>query len=162
VTGAAEVVDPRPVVVAAIPLKPAVRERLERLLGAVRVVDIRDPVLEADLVLAPPCSPQAIGRLKQAYPTARVVVAELEDWASGIHLGGPVLRLRNAGADAYLVAESLEGLAAQLQVTRQLPPSQGAAERRALLELTGASVDELIFSYVDELLRERERLRREA
>ena len=104
-------------VVCAVPLKPAAMAQFAQMLGDARVVDIRDAVEVADVVLTPACSPQTVAALKEAYPSAELVVVELEDWDRDIDLSGPVIRLRRAGADAYLAADSLEDLARQLQPT---------------------------------------------
>jgi len=141
----------RPVVVTAVPLTAAARDRLARGVGDVEVYDIRDDVLAADLVITPPCSPQAVAALKRAYPTARLVVAELEDEEFDVHLPGPVKRLRNAGADAYLTADSLDDLAAQLRSAQPAPPP----EDRAPDELPESSVDAVIITNVNELLHRR-------
>lgn len=113
-----EVVDRRRVVVTALPLKKKARERLEAQLDGARVVDIRTTVERADLVLAPSCSPQTLAGLKDAYPDARVVVVEIEDWEFGVDLSGPVKRLLDAGADGYLTADSVDDLADQLSPSR--------------------------------------------
>lgn len=141
----------RPVVVTAVPLTAAARERLARSLGDVDVYDIRDDVLTADLVITPSCSPQAVAALKRAYPVARLVVVELEDGEFDVRLPGPVKRLRNAGADAYLTADSLDDLAAQLRSARPAPPAADHAPD----ELPEASVDAAILTNVTELLHRR-------
>lgn len=67
------------------------------------------------LVSAPSASPQLLGKLQVAFPDARIVVVELTDLEHDVHLGGPVTRALDAGADTYLVARSLEELAAVLR-----------------------------------------------
>jgi hypothetical protein len=140
----------RPVVVTAVPLTAAARDRLARGLGDVDVHDIRDDVLAADLVITPSCSPQAVAALKRAYPSARLVVVELEDGEFDVRLAGPVKRLRNAGADAYLTADSLDDLAAQLRSAPPAPPADRAPD-----ELPESSVDALILTDVKDLLHRR-------
>jgi hypothetical protein len=143
----------RPAVVAALPLKQAARDHLSRQLGNVDIYDVHDNALEADLVLAPSCSPQAIAALKHAYPTARLVVVEIEDWEFDVRLAGPVKRLLDAGADAYLSADSLDELAEQLRA-RSSQPSQPKAGSTSG-ELGTTSVDDLIIANVADLLRRR-------
>jgi hypothetical protein len=150
-----------PTVVTALPLKPAARRRLAELLGNANVVDLCDRDISADLtstvdvVIAPVCSPQMIGRLKAMFPTARVFVVELEDWEFGIDASGPVSRLRNAGADAYLAAGSLENLADQLTSRHREEPVVPTLAAQALAaevthQLNTASVDDLV---LERLLR---------
>jgi hypothetical protein len=150
-----------PTVVTALPLKPDARRRLAELLGNLNVVDICDRALTSDLtttvdvVIAPVCSPQMIRRLKAMFPTARVIVVELEDWEFGIDASGPVSRLRNAGADAYLAAGSLENLADQLSSRRREDPVAPSLAAQALAsevthQLNTASVDDLV---LERLLR---------
>lgn len=107
------VVPARRTVVTALPLKAEARERLAAALGA-RVIDIRTECADADLVIAPSSSPQLLGRLRERYPTARLVVTELADEDLDIELTGPVTRLLRAGADAYVVADGLDDLAHKL------------------------------------------------
>jgi DNA-binding NarL/FixJ family response regulator len=136
----------RPVVVAALPLRRRARERLAAQLGDVRIFDIRETVEEADLVLAPSCSPQTIACLKDAYPTARVVVVEIEDDEFEIDLPGPVLRLLKAGADSYVTADGLGDLASQLRGDRTETPSS-VDETHALSE---GSIDDIVLSALAE------------
>jgi hypothetical protein len=149
-----EVVGGRLTVVCAVSLKAHAREKLASMLGDVLLVDIREPVAHADVLLVPSCSPQTVTKLKEAYPSARLIVVELEDWDEHIELGGPVTRLRKAGADAYVTADSLEDLAHQLTTTEPI-------EARPLLDpvtvpaLDGASIDDLILERLDELRRQR-------
>jgi hypothetical protein len=146
----------RPVVVTALPLKRRGRQRLQEQLGDVDVRDIRDVVFEASLVLAPACSPQAIAKLKAAFPTARLVVVELEDWDFGISLPSPVKRLLNAGADAYVLADSIDDLAEQL-----LPTATRVEEKtQRVVELAQPSVDDMILTNLEAQLRARARVRR--
>jgi hypothetical protein len=89
---------------------------LETLVGeGCQIIDIRQADGHERLVLAPSASPQLLGKLHAAFPDARVVVVELTDLEHDVRLGGPVTRALNAGADAYLVARSLEELAALMR-----------------------------------------------
>lgn len=144
----AEIVPRRPTVVAALPLKEPARQRLAELLGA-RVADVRDVIEAPELVITPPCSPTLLGRLKERYGGARVVVVELTDDLFDIDLGGPVQRLLTSGADAYVVADSLEDLATRLTGP---PPADGAPGDTSPLELPDATaaVDDLLTVYLDQ------------
>ena len=69
---------------------------------------------DPDLVLTPACSPQLIGALGRKYNGAQVVVVELDDWEFDIESSGPVKRILRGGAAAYVLAESIDELAAKL------------------------------------------------
>ena len=135
-----EVIGRRRTIVTALPLKRRARTLLAERLADIRVVDIRDAVDVVDLVLAPSCSPQTIAALKDAYPSARVVVVEIEDWQFDIDLPGPVKRLLAAGADGYLTVDSLDELATHLGAAPE--PADDASVR----SLPSPSVDEVIMS----------------
>jgi hypothetical protein len=99
-------------------------------------------------VLTPSCSPQLIGALKRKYNGARVVIVELDDWDLDIELRGPVKRLLRAGADAYVLADSLEELANKIGSGRAQPTE---SELSTAGELTaGTTVDELIAAFLRE------------
>lgn len=101
------------VVAVAAPLPKDAREQLAQQLGpAFLVLDIRTAPRSTDLVIAPVVSPQTIGALKQQFPEARVIVAEISDSSWGVQLPGPVRRAVDAGADGYLVADTLQAVAA--------------------------------------------------
>jgi hypothetical protein len=146
-----QVVPARRTVVTALPLTASARERLARLLDA-RVIDIRTECVDADLVLSPSSSPQLIGKLKARYPSARIIVAELEDWEFDIDLTGPVTRLLRGGADGYVVADSLDDLARKLSA----PPSPVTAEEHSMpRELHAAtSIDDLVAAFLRQTERE--------
>jgi hypothetical protein len=143
-----EVIADRRTIVTALPLKKAARERLARLLDA-RVLDVRDPFYEPDMVLTPACSPQLIGALKRKYNGARVVIVELDDWDLDIEFNGPVKRLLRAGADAYLLADSLEELANKIGGTGHPQPTESEASTTGELA-TGSTVDDLIAAFLRE------------
>jgi hypothetical protein len=142
----ADVVPSRPIVVTALALPPQARralaERLAVTLGPVDVIDLRQAHGHADVVIAPSCSPQTIAALKAAFPSARLVVAELVDGEHGADFTGPVTRLRRAGADAYLTADGVDDLADQLTGRKPPPPVPLAA--RPLVALPAATVDEVV------------------
>jgi hypothetical protein len=143
---AVEVVDDRRTVVTALPLKAAARRHLAELLDA-RVLDVREPCERPDLVLTPACSPQLIGALKRKYDGARVVIVELDDWDLDISLPGPVKRVLLAGADAYLLADSLEELAHKIAAP---VPTHGDDPTPAAELTTSATVDDLIAAFLRE------------
>ncbi|HUF99595.1 MAG TPA: hypothetical protein VMM60_15800 [Ilumatobacter sp.] len=152
-----EVLTQRTTVVTALPLKRAARARLAALLDA-RVVDVRHPIDHVDLVLTPACSPQLIGALKRKYDGARVVVVELDDWEFDVSLPGPVKRILLGGADAYVLADSLEELARKItpRSDRESDDSAPVAAR----ELPSTStVDELIAAFLRESVEYSTRLR---
>jgi hypothetical protein len=150
-----ELLGRRRTIVTALPLEPSVRERLAELADA-RVVDVREPVERADLVLTPACSPQLIAALKRKYDGARVVVVELDDWEFGIELAGPVKRILRGGADAYVLADSLDELANKIAV-RGLERADGDAPERELT--SSATVDELIAAFLRESVEYSTRIR---
>lgn len=140
-----DVVPARRTVVTALPLKAEARDRLAAALGA-RVIDIRTECADADLVIAPSSSPQLLGRLRERYPTARLVVTELEDDDLDIELAGPVTRLLRAGADAYVVADGLDDLAHKLGAPSTDASATGMGREHSMpMELlTASSWDELV------------------
>lgn len=143
-----EVVPQRLTVVTALPLKAAAREKLAQLLGA-RVVDIREVVEHVDLVLTPVCSPQTIGLLQRQFDGARIYVVELDDWEFDVNMPGPVKRILQGGADAYVLADSLEELAAKIGRRSETQDDDAATDApRALSETT--TVDELIAAFLRE------------
>ncbi|MFD1933183.1 MULTISPECIES: hypothetical protein [Nonomuraea] len=106
------------VVATAMELSAAARVALSTQLGADYVVlDMHAAPKTADVLLVPPGSPQLISALRSMYPKARVVVTEIEDHELGVNYHGPVRRLLNAGADAYLPPATLPHLARQLDYT---------------------------------------------
>ncbi|MCX4967707.1 hypothetical protein OHA98_23695 [Streptomyces sp. NBC_00654] len=106
------------VVVTAMELSDAARSSLSDRLGADYIVlDIHAAPVSADVLLVPPVSPQLIGSLRSAFPEARVVVAEIEDDELGVSYQGPVRRLLDAGAEAYLPPATVPRLAQLLDRT---------------------------------------------
>ncbi len=142
---AAVTVPRRPTVVAAMPLRPSARERLGELLEAT-VVDIRAPVDDPDLVLTPPCSPQLLGALKRRFSGVPVIVVEVSDWELDVEVNGPVKRILAGGADAYLLADSIDELAEKLSGTRATAASVPWTPH----ELEGPTMDDLIAAFLDE------------
>ncbi|MEV4180895.1 hypothetical protein AB0J28_05560 [Streptosporangium canum] len=106
------------VVATAMKLSKAARMSLSTQLGADYIVlDMLAAPATADVLLAPPGSPQLIASLRSMFPKARIVITEIEDHELGVKYQGPVRRLLNAGADAYLPATSVPRLARQLDYT---------------------------------------------
>ncbi|SNT51102.1 hypothetical protein SAMN05216276_105312 [Streptosporangium subroseum] len=106
------------VVATAMKLSKAARMSLSAQLGADYIVlDMRAAPATADVLLAPAGSPQLIASLRAMFPKARVIITEIEDHELGVSYQGPVQRLLNAGADAYLPATSVPRLARQLDYT---------------------------------------------
>ncbi|MEV0160583.1 hypothetical protein [Nonomuraea fuscirosea] len=106
------------VVVTAMELSKAARLALSTQLGADYVVlDLHAAPATADVLLVPAGSPQLIAALRSSFPRARVVVTEIEDPELGVRYHGPVRRLLDAGADAYLPPATLPLLARQLDHT---------------------------------------------
>ncbi len=153
-----EVLTERTTIVTALPLKKAARDRLAELLDA-RVVDVRDPVDHVDLVLTPACSPQLIAGLKRKYHGARVIVVELDDWDFDISLHGPVKRILRGGADAYVLADSMEELARKITPSRDRMRDDSATVNACELPST-TTVDELIAAFLRESVEYSTRLRR--
>ncbi|MEO1059685.1 MAG: hypothetical protein AAFY28_22510 [Actinomycetota bacterium] len=144
-----EVIAGRRTIVTALPLKRAARQRLSELLEA-RVLDVREPCDHPDLVLTPACSPQLIAALGRKYNGAQVVVVELDDWEFGIELSGPVKRILRSGAAAYVLADSIDELAAKIAAR---PHAEEATESdpAAVHELAAAAtVDDLIAAFLRE------------
>ena len=131
--------------VVAFPLgDDAVAVLADRLGSGFAVRDIRTDGPAADIVLAPPSSPQLIGRLKQRFPEAIVVITELEDLLRGIDLGGPVSRALDAGADAYYVAKSTEALGSFLGALPLAGREALAAQDQPVALGSAAEIDDLV------------------
>jgi antitoxin (DNA-binding transcriptional repressor) of toxin-antitoxin stability system len=124
------------VVATTMKLSAAARLALSEQLGPDYIVlDMHKAPVTADVVLVPPASPQLIAGLRETYPKARIVVAEIEDPTLGIRYAGPVRRLIDAGAETYLASTTIPRLAKQLdhvvtQNRRQL--AAGGSARLAI------------------------------
>lgn len=95
--------------VVSFPVTPSTLEALSTALGPdFEVMDIRAAPPESELLLCPPCSPGAIRSLKRAFPAAQIVVLAPAD---GCEL---VDRMRDAGADVWIVGASIEVLASAI------------------------------------------------
>ena len=152
-----DVLTKRTTVVTALPLKRAARDRLAELLDA-RVVDVRHPIDHVDLVLTPACSPQLIAGLKRKYGGARVIVVELDDSDFDVSLLGPVKRILRSGADAYVLADSMEELARKITPRHdRVSDDSASVDARELPSTT--TVDELIAAFLRESVEYSTRLR---
>lgn len=130
------------VVATAMKLSKAARMSLSTQLGADYIVlDMLAAPATADVLLAPPGSPQLIASLRSMFPKARIVITEIEDHELGVTYQGPVRRLLNAGADAYLPATSVPRLARQLDytLTHGLQLTGGIATPREIAPATEPS-----------------------
>ncbi|MEV4582594.1 hypothetical protein AB0K16_56210 [Nonomuraea jabiensis] len=106
------------VVATAMELSAKARRSLSTQLGADYVVlDMNAAPATADVLLVPAVSPQLIAMLRSRFPKARVIVTEIEDHELGVSYHGPVRRLLDAGADAYLPPSTVPHLARQLDYT---------------------------------------------
>lgn len=103
------------VVATATKLSKAARQRLSDELGEGYVVlDLLKAPTSADVVLTHPVSPQLLGSLRMMFPDARIIVTEIEDDELGVSAPGPVSRLLDAGASAYLPPRPLREVAANV------------------------------------------------
>ena len=118
------------VVATAMRLSAAARRRLSDEFGAdYIVVDMHEAPETTDVLLTHPVSTQLLGLLKRQFPQARVVIAEIEDEELGVSYRGPVSRLLDAGASAYLPPRPIAELAANVHtfLTRGQEPMLGSA-----------------------------------
>lgn len=100
------------VVVTAMALSTAARRRLGEAFGEdYMVLDLSDAPEDADILLTHPISLQLLGALRERFPRAEVVVTEIDDEESGVSYLGPVSRLLDAGASAYLPPRPLPAIA---------------------------------------------------
>jgi hypothetical protein len=152
-----EVLPQRRTIVTALPLKRSARQRLAELLEA-RVVDVREPIDDPDLILTPACSPQLIAALSRKYNGAQVIVVELNDWEFDIDLSGPVKRILRSGAAAYVLADSIDELASKIAAR---PHNQaGEDDPAAVHELTSnTTVDDFIAAFLRESVEYSTRIR---
>lgn len=93
-------------------MSDAARTRLRDAFGpSYLVLDFADAPSTADVVLTHPVSHQLIGRWTMMFPRARILVTEILDEEFGLDVRGPVGRLMDAGADAYLPRRPVEQIA---------------------------------------------------
>ncbi|WP_114853933.1 response regulator transcription factor [Brachybacterium sp. YJGR34] len=100
------------VVATAMELSERVRGHLAEGLGTdYLVLDLHEAPPSADVLLVPPISPQLLDALRDRFPTARVLVTEIEDEELDVHYRGPVSRMLAAGASGYLPPRPIAELA---------------------------------------------------
>lgn len=100
------------VVATAMRLSDAARRRLSDEFGSDYIVlDIHDAPTSTEVLLTHPVSPQLLGLLRHQFPYARVVITEIEDEELGVRYSGPVSRMLDAGASAYLPPRPIAELA---------------------------------------------------
>lgn len=93
------------VVATAMKLSDTARRRLSDEFGSEYIVlDLHDAPPTADVLLINPVSPQLLSLLQGSFPEARLIITEIEDDELDVSYPGPVGRLLNAGASAYLPA----------------------------------------------------------
>ena len=103
------------VVATATKLSDAARRRLSDELGPDYIVlDLLAAPSTADVVLTHPVSPQLLGSLRAMFPAARLIVTEIDDEELGVSQLGPVSRLLDAGASAYLPPRPLREVASSV------------------------------------------------
>ncbi|MEY9860789.1 hypothetical protein ABH935_006426 [Catenulispora sp. GAS73] len=103
------------VVATAMKLSETTRTSLSAELGAdYAVLDIHAAPQTADVLLVPPISACLLGKLRSMFPAAQVVVAEFDDPELGASCRGPVRRLLDSGADAYVASTTVATLARYL------------------------------------------------
>ena len=91
------------VVATTMPMSDTARRHLSEAFGdSYLVLDFADAPPTADVVLTHPVSRQLIHRWTLMFPQARILVTEILDQELGLDLQGPVGRLLDAGAHAYL------------------------------------------------------------
>lgn len=124
------------VVATAMKLSDTARNKLsEELGGDYIVLDMWDAPKTADVLLIPAISLKLLGSLRGMFPSARVVIAELDDPELGISYPSPVRRLLDAGADLYLATTTVPSLARQLGEAVAGARGELGAARRPRLEL---------------------------
>lgn len=103
------------VVATAMELSDSARSKLSSELGTDYIVlDMHSAPSTADVLLVPPLSLQLLGSLREMFPSARVVLAELDDPELGVSYGGPVRRMIDSGVELYLTSTTVPHLARQL------------------------------------------------
>lgn len=122
------------VVATAMKLSDAARRRLSDEFGSEYIVlDLHDAPPTTDVLLLHPVSPQLLGRLRGDFPQARVIITEIEDDELDISYPGPVSRLLDAGASAYLPPRPVSEVATAVHayLTQQHAVALDAADHAA-------------------------------
>ena len=98
-------------------LSSAARDVLRQAFGPDwLVLDFHDAPDTADVVLTSAYSPQLTHRWTLLFPNAQIIVTEIFDPEFGLDIGGPVGRLLDAGAHAYVAPRPLEQVAESVQI----------------------------------------------
>lgn len=122
------------VVATAMKLSDAARRRLSDEFGSEYIVlDLHDAPPTADVLLVNPVSPQLLNILHGSFPNARLIITEIEDDELDISYPGPVSRLLDAGASAYLPPRPVAEVASTVHayLTQESAPALEAANRSA-------------------------------
>ena len=95
------------------------------------VMDFTKASASTDVLLTHPIRPQLLGHLRRQFSNARVVVTEIEDEGLGVDYSGPVGRLFDAGASAYLPPRPIAEIAAHVHayLTQREQPTLQSAKR---------------------------------
>lgn len=100
------------VIATAMALSKSARAKLAASFGPdYLVLDLNDAPEDADVLLTHPISLTLLAQLRSRFPSARTVVTEIDDEENGINYSGPVSRLIDSGASAYLPPSTLSSLA---------------------------------------------------
>ena len=103
------------VVATAMRLSDSARSRLSDEFGpAYIVLDLHEAPESTDVVLTHPVSPQLLAHLRGRFPQSRVIITEIEDDELDISYPGPVGRLLEAGASAYLPPRPVSAIASSV------------------------------------------------
>lgn len=104
------------VVATAMVLSDTARHRLSDEFGdGYIVLDFAEAPVNADVLLIQPVSVQLLAGFRRKFPYARIIISEIEDEELGIRYPGPVSRLLDSGASAYLPPKPIAGLAAAVR-----------------------------------------------
>jgi hypothetical protein len=120
------------VVATAMKLSDAARRRLSDEFGSEYIVlDLHDAPPTTDVLLINPVSPQLLNILHGSFPTARLIITEIEDDELDVSYPGPVSRLLDAGASAYLPPRPVAEVASTVHayLTQESAPALEAADR---------------------------------
>ncbi|HET7659676.1 MAG TPA: hypothetical protein VFK66_04740 [Oryzihumus sp.] len=110
-------------------MSDAARRRLSDAFGPdYLVLDFTEAPSTADIVLTQPVSPQLTHRWTVMFPQAQVLVTEILDPEFGLDVSGPVGRLLDAGAHAYLPPRPVEQVAENVRayLAAQARPEVGS------------------------------------
>jgi hypothetical protein len=115
-TGPGDLREGTKVLATTMPLSGPARDLLRQSFGPDWVIlDFHDAPDTADVVLTSPHSPQLTHRWSLLFPHAQIIVTEILDPELGLDIAGPVGRLLDAGAHAYLPPRPLEQVAENVQ-----------------------------------------------